>query len=74
MRRAEPDRDLLRPATSDDRDEAIALAERRERLAHAVHRLGELGARDDLRERAVEVEDDPAGRRAVVQRAEVSQR
>jgi len=39
-----------------------------------VHRLGELGARDDLRERAVEVEDDPAGRRAVVQRAEVSQR
>jgi hypothetical protein len=41
---------------------------------HALDRCGELGARDDLRKRAVEIEDDPARRGALAQRTEVSQR
>jgi hypothetical protein len=74
VRRPEPFRDLLGAATRDDREEPVARAERGERLAHADRGLGVFGARDDLGQGAVEIQDDPARPRTLAQGAEVTQR
>jgi hypothetical protein len=64
-------RHLLRTATCEDRDEAIPRREGSQRVASTVDRARQLGSRDDLGQRAVEVEDDPTRAGARPERAEI---
>jgi hypothetical protein len=72
VREVDQGRDLVRTPPGDDRDGAVPLDEPGERVSGSVDRPCELGAGDDLRERAVEVEDDARDVRQLPQRVEVS--
>jgi hypothetical protein len=63
---------LLGTATGQDRDEAMSRRHGGERLASTVDGTREVRPRDDLGERAVEVEDDPARAGARAERAQIS--
>jgi hypothetical protein len=63
--------DLLGATTRDDADDAEHADERREALTCPLDRTRELRALDDLRERAVEVEQDAGRGGAGAERAEV---
>jgi hypothetical protein len=65
-------RHLVRTPSGHDRDDAVALDEPGERLSGALDRPRELGASNDLRQRAVEVEDDARDVSTLPKRAEVS--
>jgi hypothetical protein len=65
-------RHLVRTPSGHDRNGAIPLDEPGERLSGALDRPRELGASHDLRQRAVEVEDDARDVRPLPQRGEVS--
>lgn len=72
MRHVDESRYLLRTATREDGDEAIPLRDGSQRLASTLDGTRQLGTRDDLGQRAVEVENDPAGARARPERGEIS--
>jgi hypothetical protein len=72
VRHVDESRYLLRTATREDGDEAIPRREGSQRVASTVDWTRQLGSRDDLGQRAVEVEDDPAGAGARPERAEIS--
>ena len=72
MRHVDESRCLLRTATREDGDEAIPRCNGSERLASTLDGTRQLWTRDDLRQCAVEVEDDPARAGARPERAEIS--
>jgi hypothetical protein len=72
VREVEERRHLVRAPPGDDRDDAVPLDEPRERASDAVDRPCELGPGHDLREGAVEVQDDARDGRPLPQRVEVS--
>jgi hypothetical protein len=71
VRDLEQRRHLLRAAAGHDRDEPVAPGEVDERLAGPVDGACVLGTRDDLGERAVEVQDDARGAGPLAQGVEV---
>jgi hypothetical protein len=72
VRHVDEPRYLLRTATCDDGDEAIPRRNGSQRLASTLNGTRQLWTRDDLGQRAVEVENDPAGAGARPERAEIS--
>jgi hypothetical protein len=71
VRHVEKRGDLLGPPARHDRDRSIPPRDRSERLARPLDRPRELGPRDDLGQRSVEVEQDARRVRAIAQRVEL---
>jgi hypothetical protein len=69
---ADEPRYLLRTSTRDDGDEAIPGRDGSQRLTSTLDGTRQLWTRNDLGQRAVEVEDDPAGAGVRPERAGIS--